>query len=452
MPFVIRSSVPDDIDPLITIRSRDEIPAHQLGGDDDELEKVWNLVLDLYKSGIHPALTICIRRHGEIVMHRSIGYAHGNGPNDEPEARKVKVTPGTPFNIYSASKALTATLIHLLDERNILHVDDYVCDYIPEFASHGKDQITIKHILNHRAGIADVPKGAMHLDILSEPERLLQLMCEIVPSSRAGGRLAYHAITGGFVLAEVVERVTGKNIRQVMHEEVVEPLGFRWTNYGVAKKDVNKVASNYFTGVPILPPLTKVVEQLLGIQMDEAVELSNDSRFLTAVIPSANIVTTADELCLFYQMLLNGGELNGTRILEPRTIRRATAEQSWMEPDSKLIAPIRYSQGFMLGADYVSVFGPDTDKVFGHIGLTNVFAWADPERQIAGALMTSGKPLVYPEIWSCYSLPWQVATALDKTQPRRRPTPIKRRRKAVTKKTSSKKKRTTKRSAKRRQA
>ncbi len=433
MQILIRSRVPEDIEAVTTIRSRDEVPAHQLGGDDDELAKVWDLVVDLYQSGIHPAAQICIRRHGEIVMHRSIGYAHGNGPDDDGEARKAKVTPDTPFNIYSASKALTATLIHLLDEQNILHVDDYVCDYIPEFASHGKDQITIKHILNHRAGIATVPKGAMHLDILGEPERLLQLMCDVVPSSRAGGRLAYHAITGGFVLAEVVQRATGKDIRQVMDEKIAKPLGFRWNNYGVAKKDVAKVASNYFTGMPILPPMTQVVERLLGIRMDDAVELSNDARFLTAIIPSANIISTADELSRFYQMLLNGGELDGTRIMQPRTIRRATAEQSWMEPDLKLLAPIRYSQGFMLGADYVSVFGPDTDKVYGHIGLTNIFGWADPERQISGALMTSGKPLIYPQIWSWYTIPWQVATALDKTAPRRRPRPVKKVRKTARK-------------------
>ncbi len=426
MDLFIRSRVPDDLDAVTTIRAEEEVPAYAVGGDADELAKVWDLVVDLYKSGIHPAAQICIRRHGEIVMHRSIGYAHGNGPDDGPDTPKVPVTPDTPFNIYSASKALTATLIHLLDERNELHANDLVCEYIPEFTSHGKDQITIKHLLNHRAGVADPPPEMMHLDILTDNDRLLQILCEMKPSSRAGGRLAYHAITSGFILAEVVRRTTGKDIRTVMDERIVKPLGFRWNNYGVRKRDLKHVATNYFTGAPLFAPMNNLFKSVLGEAFDTVVDMSNDPRFVTATIPSANVVTTANELCLFYQMLLNGGELDGNRVLEPRTIRRATAEQSWMEPDLKLIAPIRYAQGFMLGADYISIFGPDSDKVFGHLGLTNIFGWADPERQIAAALMTSGKPVVYPEAWSCFSLPWQVGTALGRTDPRPRSPSVRR--------------------------
>ncbi len=418
MAFYFRSQVPEDIDSVTTIRHDDEVPAKQLGGDPDELEKVWDLVLSLYESGIQPAIQICIRRHGEIVMNRSIGYTKGNGPKDSPNTPKTMVTPDTPFNIFSSSKANTATLIHLLDERGVLHVDDPVCHYIPDFARHGKESITIKHLLNHRAGISSIPSAAMKLDVLSDPAALLELLCDLEPDTRAGGRLAYHAITGGFVLAEVVQRAAGKSIRTVMNEEIVKPLGFRWMNYGVPNRDVAKVADSYFTGARIVPPMTRMIHRLLGMQLHEVTEMSNDPRFLTAIIPSANVIATADELSRFYQMLLNGGELDGVRLLEKRTVRRATAEQSWMEPDMKLFAPIRYSQGFMLGADCVSVFGPDTDKVFGHLGLTNIMGWADPERQITGALMTSGKPMIYPGIWNWYTIPWQIATAFGKAHPR----------------------------------
>ncbi len=217
-----------------------------------------------------------------------------------------------------------------------------------------------------------------------------------------------------------------------MHERFVKPLGWRWNNYGVAARDVPKVAMSYFTGAPLLPPFSSLAESALGAPYETVVDMSNDPRFLTSIIPSANIVTTANELCLFYQMMLNGGELNGTRVLEPRTIRRATAEQSWLEPDLKLIAPIRYAQGFMLGADYLSVFGPDTDKVFGHIGLSNIVGWADPERQIAAAVMTSGKPVIYPEFLSWATIPWQTGTALGKTEarPHKQPTRLAKTKKA----------------------
>ena len=98
----------------------------------------------------------------------------------------------------------------LLDQRHLIHIDDPVCEYIPEFGVHKKQWITIRHILMHRAGIPSLPENAMDLDHLEHPERIIELLCDLKPETRAGQRLAYHAITGGFVLGEVVRRVTGK--------------------------------------------------------------------------------------------------------------------------------------------------------------------------------------------------------------------------------------------------
>ena len=106
----------------------------------------------------------------------------------------------------------------------------------------------------------------------------------------------------------------------------------------------------------------------------------------------------------FYELLRNGGELDGVRIFEPRTIRRATTEQSWLEIDLGLGFPARYSLGFMRGARVLSLWGPDTEQAFGHLGFTNVLTWADPQRALAGALMTSGKPILYPELPELWTL------------------------------------------------
>jgi CubicO group peptidase (beta-lactamase class C family) len=108
------------------------------------------------------------------------------------------------------------------------------------------------------------------------------------------------------------------------------------------------------------------------------VELANDPRYLTGIVPSANIVTTAGELCAFYQCLLDGGEQNGVRVLEPATIRHATGESAWWEVDFTLGLPIRYGLGFMLGSRGVSLFGSDNEHAFGHVGFSNIFSWADP--------------------------------------------------------------------------
>jgi len=379
-----------------------------------DVASIWDSVLQLYKARVHPAIALCMRRRGEVIIDRAIGYAKGGGP-DEPEAGpKVLATPDTPFNTFSASKAVTAMVIHLLDQRRELHIDDPICEYIPEFAAHGKRWITIRHVLAHRAGIPNVPAGAMRMDLLAEPKEILQILCESKPLWRAGRRLAYHAISGGFLLGEIVKRITGKNIREVLGEEICAPLGLRWLNYGVAAGDVDQVADNHFTGLPLLPPLQSMFQRVLGVPFERAAELGNDPRYLTGVIPSANVVATANDMCRFYQLLLAGGELDGVRIFEPRTIRRAIAEQSYLEVDLSIGMPIRYSMGFMLGGKWLSFYGPDTEHVFGHVGFINVMGWADPARDISVSLMTTGKPFLYPELRRLFDLTKQIGKSCPK--------------------------------------
>ena len=321
------------------------------------------------------------------------------------------------INIFSASKAVTAMLIHLLDQRRLLHLNDPVSEYIPEFACHGKEAVTIQHVLTHRAGMPNLDSDMMRLEMLEDEDALVQRLCETRLTWRPG-RLAYHAITGGFLLGEIVKRVTGKPIRSFLRDEILAPLGFRWMNYGVAARDVGKVAHSYFTGPPLLPPLSTLLERALGLPMDQVITLSDDARFLTAVLPAGNVIATANEMSRFYQLLLNGGVLDGVTVFEPRTIRRAVQEQSYLEFDLTLVLPLRYAMGFMLGGKTFSLYGPDTEKAFGHLGFTNIITWADPERQISGALMTSGKPVIYPEIYYLHDLMWTIGTVCGKTKRR----------------------------------
>jgi CubicO group peptidase (beta-lactamase class C family) len=407
MPLYIRSRVPRSLDSVTSIGT--EVAPRQLGLADDAADAIWAPAQRVYASGVHPSLQLCVRRHGQVLVNRAIGHSHGNGPDDARSAKKQLCSTKTPCNIFSASKPMTAMVMHLLDQRGVLHVNDRVCDYIPEFARRGKEHITIKHVLTHRAGLPSMPPGRMDLDRLEHPEEIIEEMCAQRPATRPGRMLAYHAISGGFLLAEVVRRATGHDIRQVMRREICKPLGFRWTNFGVAARDAARVARSYVTGVPLVPPLSTFLTRALGVSLEEAVEMSNDKRFLTAIIPSANVVTTAEELSRFYQLLLNDGTLDGVKIFEPRTVRRATAEQSYLEADLTLGLPLRYSMGFMLGARYFSLYGPDTDRAFGHLGLTNIIAWADPERQVSAALITSGKGIVHAALWDILTITRQIA-------------------------------------------
>jgi len=152
---------------VTSIRRAAEVSPHEVGVAPEAVARIWQSVERLYQSGIHPAIQLCVRRQGAVLIDRAIGHASGNGPDDLEDARKVLATPDTPFNIYSASKAVTAMIIHLLDQRHLIHLDDPVCEYIPEFGVHKKQWITVRHILTHRAGIPNLPPRARWISICS---------------------------------------------------------------------------------------------------------------------------------------------------------------------------------------------------------------------------------------------------------------------------------------------
>jgi CubicO group peptidase (beta-lactamase class C family) len=409
-----RVRVPDDLEEATTRGAEEEPQA--AGLDAETVESIWEGAVDLYRSGVHPGLSLCVRRHGKVVLDRAIGHARGNGPDDPDDAPKVPMTPETPACIFSASKAVTAMVVHLLDERRLLHIGDRVSEYIPEYAQKGKEGTTIAHVLAHRAGVASMPKEALDLDRVGDREFLMRMISEAKPSIRPGRVLAYHAVSGGFILGEIVQRVTGKSIREVLADEILDPLGFRWGNYGVRPEDTDEVALNYVTGPPLLPPLSTLVTRVLSVPLDQVVETSNDPRFLAGVIPSANIVTTANELSRFFEIFRAGGELDGIRVMEERTIRRALTEQSHLEIDFSLVFPTRFSYGLMLGAKYVSLYGRDTDLAFGHLGLINIMGYADPERAISVGLVNTGKAIVYPELPRFYGLMQRIASEVPKVE------------------------------------
>jgi CubicO group peptidase (beta-lactamase class C family) len=413
LPCVRRVRVPGDLGEVTTIRAEREVDPRLAGVEPDAFGRVWRAVESLYASGVQPAVQICVRRHGRVLIDRAIGHASGNGPDDPPDVPKVLATPETPFCAMSASKAVTAMVVHLLDQENLIRLDDPVCEYIPEFARHEKQWITIRHVLAHRAGIPNLPPQVMRLEHLDDLDEVMDILCDAAPVSRAGRQLAYHAVTGGFVLGELVHRVTGRTIRQVL-DDALRALRFRWLSYGVRPADVSRVARNYVTGPPVLPPFSYLFRRGLGVGFQEAVDMSNDPRFLTGLVPSANVVGTADEFSRFYQLLLDGGTLDGVRVFDPRTIRRATSEQSYLEFDFTLGLPFRYGLGFMLGARWLSLYGPDTLHAFGHLGFTNVICWADPERDVAAAIMTSGKPFIYPELYYLFEVLRQIGLACPK--------------------------------------
>lgn len=141
--------MPDDLASVTSVGPEEDPGA--LGA--DAVERIWRSAIGVYRSGVHPALQICVRHRGEVVVNRAIGHARGNGPREGDGAAPVGATPDTPMLIYSGAKAVTATLVHRLHERGVLDIADPVAAYVPGYDRHGKGSITIGHVLAHRSGV-----------------------------------------------------------------------------------------------------------------------------------------------------------------------------------------------------------------------------------------------------------------------------------------------------------
>lgn len=139
-----------------------------------------------YRSGVHPALQVCVRRHGAVILNRAIGHARGNGPNDGKDAERVPATVETPFCVYSTSKAVTAFVVHKLIERGLIGLDDPVADYIPGYERNRKHRITVGHVLAHRAGVPNLPSSALNLDYLGDRAYMIEILTSASPVREAG--------------------------------------------------------------------------------------------------------------------------------------------------------------------------------------------------------------------------------------------------------------------------
>lgn len=359
-------------------------------------DMVWERVEAVYRSGMHPGIQLCIRHRGEVVVDRAIGHARGVRPGHrfDPD-QAVPMQLDTPVNLFSAAKAVTGMAVHKLEEMGVLSLDDRVSDHVPAFAAHGKGDITLEQVLSHRAGIPTLPKEAFELDNLTDPEWMEGMVCDLKPSGVVGGSPAYHAVVGGFVMEVVAQHAAERSLRDVLENEIRRPLGLEWLHFGVDAEDAELVAHNVETGFPLILPLEMVFRRALGTRYGHVLHLSNDERFLTSVIPSGNVITTARDIAAFYQCLLDGGELDGTRVFEEETITRALQHRDEGIPYDRMLGmPIRYSAGFMLGSELASPYGWDHPNAFGHIGLSNIFTWADPDRDLVAAFLTTGKPVL----------------------------------------------------------
>lgn len=252
--------------------------------------------------------------------------------------------------------------------------------------------------MTHSAGLP-FPTGPMpDLKRTDDHEYAQEMLGNLRPLYRPGLLHVYHALTWGPLMREIVYAATGKDIREILATEILDPLGFRWTNFGVDKKDLGLVAPSHATGRPLTPVIAQIFRKAIGGTMHEMIPVTNTPFFLTTVIPSSNTVSTANEMSRFAEIWRRGGELDGIQVMRPDTLRAATAESRRLRPDFAVgLMPARWSTGFILGTKRFGPFGRNAPAAFGHLGLVNIAIWADPQRSLAAGLISSGKPGRDPE-------------------------------------------------------
>ena len=391
--------VPKDLATVTRVDQSAETDPASLGLSDKGLRRIWTSVERLYRTGTQPFISLGIWRQGQCVMKRSIGHTRGNAPGDPADGRAVVGSPDTPVCLFSASKAITAVLLHQLAEQGLLSLDAPVAEYVPEFGARGKHRVTVSELLAHRAGIPRIPMRQPDPSILFDWDAAVDMLCRAKPLHRGGKQVAYHAITGGFILGEIARRVSGEELRPLMDRNLRTPLGLQYFNYGMPADQRHMLAQDAFTG-PVPPMLVGMIaKRALGARFETVPDISTDPRFTDAVIPAGNICATADEVCRFYAMLLQDGQWQGRQVMKSSTARRLQMPAAERQIDKTLMVPVRFSEGMLLGDAPVGLYGRNSETSFGHLGFINILCWADPKRQLAVSLLTTGKPAMTPHLF-----------------------------------------------------
>jgi len=304
---------------------------------------------------------LCVLRHGELVLNQAVNCA-----------------PDGLFWMFSTSKPYTTVLVHQLAERGVIDLDERVCTYWPEFGRYGKDRITIRQVLQHRTGFSTAGSWLRDVFACTDWQQATRAIEEARPRRPAGSDPSYQFLIFGFILGEVLQRVTGRSFRELMQQELITPLGVRDSHLGLGTDDWPR-------HVPVVFRHPGGTVAAAGI---------NQYSTRQAVIPSAGMSATAHDVAIFCQMMLDGGRVGDRQLIKPETIMAARTPSTSGELDRFCRTRIPWSYGFQLGGDRgpggIPPFGyRSTRNTFGHNGSNCCIAWADPDRDLAFAYLTN---------------------------------------------------------------
>jgi CubicO group peptidase (beta-lactamase class C family) len=331
--------------------------------------------------------SVCVYLDGVLVVDCWGGHADA--------ARTRPFGPDTIVSVASTTKGMVALCAHMLAERGKLDLDAPVARYWPEFAQAGKQDIPVRWLLSHRAGLPAI-RRELPAEALFDWSAMTAALAETEPWWAPGTAHGYHAITFGHLVGEVIRRVDGRTVGVLLRDEVTGPL-----------------RTDFFLGVPeeadaraaqVLPPPPPEAgertlwDTLLAEPMSVSgrtflnpprpPDLVNTRAWRAAEIPAANGHTSARGVARVYAALARGGELDGVRLLASATIDHAIAEQS-SGRDMVLTLPTRFATGFMLGIPGgIFTCGPG-HRTFGHPGHGGSVGFADPDARVAFGYVTN---------------------------------------------------------------
>jgi CubicO group peptidase (beta-lactamase class C family) len=365
---------------------------------------------DLVERDVERGLQVAAHLDGQLVLDTWSGLADAS--TERP------VDGDTLFVCFSCGKGVVATAIHLLAERGRIDYDMPVSHYWPAFAATGKAEITVRQVLNHTAGIPQLPSG-WTVEDLCNWDRTCDGIAALAPLWEPGSRTGYHARTFGFILGELVRRVDGRPFGQFVDEELCRPLGIEDMYFGVPASVEPRLARLEDTPPPAPPrdwsppPLMAVV---FPSNLPPIAALLDRPEVHRASIPSSGGVMNARSLARIYAMLASNGELEGQRFVSEERLREATALQT-SEPDAVVGMPMNKALGYMLGGEW-SPMGP-SPAAFGHPGSGGSIGFADPRHRFAFALTKTRLVTAMPGQDAAYLVAeaTRVALGLSATEP-----------------------------------
>lgn len=345
---------------------------------DPRFEPVRDAIKANLVEGLDVGVSMCAYIGDEVVL--DLWGGHVDAARSEPWG------PETLVNVWSSSKGIVAICAAMLVSRGELDVDQPIASYWPEFKAAGKGEITVRMALTHRAGLPGIDHPALEVEALADWDLIVSLLAQEEPWWIPGKGFGYHAFTYGYLVGEVVRRITGRTIGQFVREELAAPLDADFW-FGIPASEHRRIAPvikpppalSKPMNVALQDPNSMTVRVLSNPPVAENFEVANETWWRQAEIPAANGTGNGRSLAKIYRMLAARGTLEGREYLRPEILDDFSAAQH-AGVDEVTRTDHVVATGFL--RNFVGWFQPGSNG-FGHAGAGGSMGFVDPDHQLA---------------------------------------------------------------------